>query len=140
MTVRRLIIIAFALLCSCAFVVAGCDSTESTTETSGLYPVSVDGKWGYIDKTGAWAIEPAGFDDARSFSEGLAAVSVDGKYGYIDKTGAWVIPLRFDGAGSFSNGLARARLGDRWGYIDKTGRLIWHCPVPTPATGSPGIG
>ncbi|MGM9833338.1 MAG: WG repeat-containing protein [Candidatus Limisoma sp.] len=31
-------------------------------------------KWGYIDKTGAWVIEPK-YDIAVNFSEGLAAVN-----------------------------------------------------------------
>jgi hypothetical protein len=58
MTVRRpIVILATALLCGCVFVAAGCGSTDTaattvTTETVHLYPVMVDGKWGFIDKTG----------------------------------------------------------------------------------------
>ena len=43
-------------------------------------------KVGYIDKTGAFVIEPK-FDYAESFSEnGSATAKVNGKWGYIDKT------------------------------------------------------
>ncbi len=43
-----------------ALVVAGCDSSDATvtTDTSELYPVSVDGKWGFIDNTGTIKVEP----------------------------------------------------------------------------------
>jgi hypothetical protein len=58
-----------------------------------LFPVQVDGKWGYIDRTGTIVIPPQ-FGFAGSFSEGLARVLVGnmetGKWGYIDHTGAYV--------------------------------------------------
>ena len=40
------------------------------------------GKWGFIDKTGHYVINPQ-FDFAQSFSDGLAAVRIGGKWGYI---------------------------------------------------------
>src|SRR5664280_1434644 len=43
------------------------------SKPSGLYRVVVDGKWGFIDRTGALVI-PATYDAAGDFSEGLAAV------------------------------------------------------------------
>jgi WG containing repeat len=79
MTVHRLVTVAAAVLCVCALVIAGCGSSGA----SGLHPVSVEGKWGYIDKTGAIKIQPQ-FDGARDFSDGLAMVSVAYKWGYID--------------------------------------------------------
>jgi hypothetical protein len=39
-------------------------------------------KWGFIDKTGKWAILPV-FDDVWAFSEGLAKVKYNGKIGFI---------------------------------------------------------
>ena len=48
-----------------------------------------DGKWGFIDKTGAMVILPQ-FGYVSTFHEGLAAVAVGGKWGYIDKTGKFV--------------------------------------------------
>jgi ABC-type phosphate transport system substrate-binding protein len=91
MTVHRLMVVAVAVLCACALVAAGCGSEQTTMTTcteatssdatptesvgvtgaSGLYPVSVDGKWGYIDNTGTIKIEPR-FTQAADFSEGLA--------------------------------------------------------------------
>ncbi len=102
-------------------------------------------KWGYLDKTGAWAIEPR-FDFARDFSEGRAVVSLDiandsahpSRVGYIDKTGAWVIEPRYYIGDSFSGGLAMVMPWydeipdwgmsyptDKYRYIDSTGKVIW---------------
>ena len=94
-----------------------------------LFPVKVNSKWGYIDKTGGIVIDPQ-FDEADKFSEGLALVKVGGlmtgRRGYIDKTGTIVIKLQYEFADSFSDGLAavQAKVGDSWGYINKEGTMI----------------
>jgi hypothetical protein len=86
-------------------------------------------KWGYKDKTGAWAIQPQ-FDVAKWFREGLALVKEqNGKWGYIDKTGAWVIRPQFDVnddnyLSSFSEGLAGAMQNGKCGYINKIGKWV----------------
>jgi hypothetical protein len=134
-TVRRLTVAAF--LCACALVVASCGSSDATTTRSvettgafGLYPVSVDGKWGFIDKTGTIKIEPV--DYAFDFSEGLAMAKATEndveKWGYIDTSGTVVIPPQFLYAAPFSDGLAAVGdlSGDEvlGGFIDKTGALV----------------
>jgi hypothetical protein len=51
----------------------------------GLAAVSVEGKWGYIDKTGSMVIQPREYRHVDSFKHGLAyLVTKDGKHGYID--------------------------------------------------------
>ncbi|MFL0194347.1 WG repeat-containing protein [Clostridium sp. WILCCON 0269] len=102
----------------------------SGTETynvfhEGLAMVSINGKWGYIDKTGNEVIQPK-YDRAQPFSEGLAAVLLNGKWGYINKSGNEVIPLQYDMAETFSEGLARVSLPGRADMcIDKTGKLAF---------------
>ena len=134
MTVRRLIVIASAVICGCVLVVVGCgssDATLATTETSELYPVSVDGKWGYIETSGIMVVQPQ-FDDAHPFSDGLATVgkfSEDGPlFGYIDKTGTLVIPMRYGFPSDFSEGLCMVPVEENGtqtsGYIDKTGTMV----------------
>ncbi|MBP95322.1 hypothetical protein CMK18_05175 [Candidatus Poribacteria bacterium] len=46
--------------------------------SEGIAGVKVDGKWGYIDKTGKYITHPK-FDKVNSFKEGRANVKVDGK-------------------------------------------------------------
>ncbi len=59
---------------------------------TGLLCVNVNGKYGYIDKTGKYVINPQ-FDKAGSFSEELAVVEIGGKWVYIDKTGKFIWEL-----------------------------------------------
>src|ERR1041385_359923 len=61
-------------------------STAEAVNT--LYPVRVDGKWGYIDNTGQLVIQPQ-YALADEFSNGLAMVqsggqTASGKWGYIN--------------------------------------------------------
>ena len=94
--------------------------------SDGLARVAHQGKGGYIDTSGAFAIEPKYFA-ARDFSEGLAPVRVVGNlWGYIDKNEEFVIEPRFWDAGDFSEGLAPAQESSaaQWGYIDKKGDFI----------------
>ncbi|MDR1681703.1 MAG: WG repeat-containing protein [Prevotellaceae bacterium] len=82
-----------------------------------------NGKYGYIDKTGAVVI-PLKYDGVDIFYEGLATVKLNGKWGYIDKTGTEVISFKYSEANGFSKGLAPVKLNGKWGYIDKTGTVV----------------
>ncbi|MFO0175197.1 MAG: WG repeat-containing protein, partial [Aphanizomenon sp.] len=91
-------------------------------------------KWGYIDRTGQFIINPQ-FDEADIFSEELAAVKMGEKWGYINQYGDLIIPLTFDFAKPFYEGMALVNIGGKlkpdqeqgkaffvggkWGYIRK---------------------
>lgn len=97
---------------------------------SGLFPTSVDGKWGYFDRNGKTVIQPQ-FDGAGQFSEGLAAVRVGTQWGYIDSKGTIVVTPQFATANNFQRGRAVVQLccavngqRARFGFVDKTGKLI----------------
>lgn len=82
------------------------------------------GKWGYIDKLGRMAIEPA-YTEARPFQNGLAAVSQGDRWGYIDAKGAWVIEPRFAGATGFNaEGTALVEDDEHDVLIDRQGKVI----------------
>lgn len=51
--------------------------------------VMIDGKWGYLDATGALSI-PLQYEDAEDFEEGTAKVQQNGEWITIDKTGKQV--------------------------------------------------
>lgn len=108
----------------------------------GLLAVKVDGKWGYIDESGEFVIEPQ-FLNAENFqSNGLAIVSAEWNdengdtqelYGVIDKNGNYVIEPQFWKAENFqSNGLAVVgghcvKNGEDYlglGVIDKNGNYV----------------
>ncbi|MFH1515247.1 MAG: WG repeat-containing protein, partial [bacterium] len=112
----------------CGFASSDMPANENNNN---LFYVCVDGKYGFIDKTGKIVINPQ-FDETWHFSEDLAPVIIgdieSGKWGFIDKTGKFVINPQFDWARDFLDGLAWARIGGegflgtgKWGVIDKTG-------------------
>ncbi len=55
----------------------------------GLARARMEGKWGYLDHSGSFAITPQ-FTMAQDFQHGLAYVQLDGKEGYINPTGGFV--------------------------------------------------
>jgi hypothetical protein len=70
-----------------------------------------EGKWGYIDRSGEFAISQrlawSLNDYLYSFSEGLAKIKVANRHGYIDRSGEFVIaPIFLEGA-EFHDGMAR---------------------------------
>ena len=105
--------------------------------TDGLARVSINGKVGFIDRTGNFAIEPV-FDKAWWFMPGFGRTSAqqDGIFGVIDKTGAWVFRTNYQ---QVHFAIARGKdhnpdtlLGwhfkaaDRWGLLDLDGRVVLH--------------
>lgn len=126
-----IMVIICAILFSTSYIHQG-----AAGETSKLFPIIQNGKWGYIDKSGNIIIKPQ-FDHASHFSEGLAVIKINNKSGYIDITGKVVIAAQFDGADGFSEGLAAVNIGGKggiggrwlieggkWGFIDKTGNVV----------------
>jgi len=97
----------------------------------GLAPFRTrDGKWGYMDRSGAVVIAPT-FKWAHGFAaNGLAAVLVGrdtgAANGYIDRTGEFKIKPRYRNAGSFASGLAAVQDWDteKWGYINEAGEVV----------------
>src|SRR5208282_347980 len=74
-----------------------------------LYPVVVNGRWGFTDKSGQTAINPQ-FEKAGGFAAGLAPVRI-GRWGFVDASGKMQINPQFDKADVFSEGLAAVKLG-----------------------------
>lgn len=91
--------------------------------SEGLACVEYEGRYGYVDKAGNWAVAPT-FEDADAFCQGLARVKVDGAWGYINRAGEMVVEPRFQEALSFSEGLAMVRLEGKCGFIDESGMLV----------------
>jgi hypothetical protein len=121
-------------------------------QSDNWFPVTVNGKAGYIDRSGKIVLEPK-YDGASYFSEGLARVSAGRdtiitagfSQGFIDETGKLVIRPQWDVVSNFSEGLAavgyditkqEVKIGNKtfyttashpsfvWGFVDKTGQLV----------------
>ncbi|MEY9935612.1 hypothetical protein ABH926_010294 [Catenulispora sp. GP43] len=100
------------------------DSRSHSAE--GLARIRVGERWGYADRRGEVAIEPA-YAQAAPFSHGLAAIGREGRLGFIDVTGRMVVPERFHRAGPFAAvGLAvvQPEKDGGCGYIDTSGELV----------------
>jgi hypothetical protein len=122
--------LSFVVLVSAAMLVlSACDRPDAArpaqgTDGSSLFPVTVDGQWGFIDASGDVIVEPR-FDRAWRFSEGLALVQQGDRYGYIHPDGQFAIDPRFHDALFFSEGLAPVQIEDgTWGYIDTEGAFV----------------
>jgi hypothetical protein len=95
------------------------DTTKPT-----LFPARMNGRYGFIDKTGKMVVEPQ-FQRALEFSEGLAVVEdAKGQWGYVDTTGKLAIKSLFSAAFPFSEGLASVRMGSKFGCINKAGDIV----------------
>lgn len=85
--------------------------------SEGLAAVQKDGKWGYIDRTGAEKI-PFLFDRAYPFQGGLAAVVWNGKAGFIDSDGTLSLGFCYEDARSPHAGKAWVKQDGKWGVLD----------------------
>ncbi|AKJ06188.1 WG repeat protein [Archangium gephyra] len=101
--------------------------------SDGLALVVKSRKFGFVDETGAWVLEPTfspwgdTYLSECAFREGLAPVKVKGRYGFIDRTGALVIEPRFQAVtGTFSEGLAAVKQDGLYGYVRPDGS--WAVP------------
>jgi len=98
------------------------DSTMAFTE--GLGRVKMNGKYGFVDKTGKLVI-PAKYDGAMEFKDGFAAVFLDSKAFFLDKKGIDVFKKTFKTVSSFSYGLAMCAGEDgKRGFIDTKGNIM----------------
>jgi len=114
-----------------------------------LFPISVEGKWGYISREGKVVIQPR-FLTANPYSERLAVVSIAGSsdedrafgrtyQGFIDSNGDFAIPPEPpEGVTSiegferysyddFQDGLARIHINDATGvsgFINREGKIV----------------
>ncbi len=85
----------------------------------------LNGKIGFIDKTGKWIIEPQ-FDIALDFDKesGMAQVSKEGNWSYVDTTGKIINFHITEKLVSFSEGMARGVQYGKTGFFDNKGTWV----------------
>jgi hypothetical protein len=118
---RALVVLIMAY--AAATAAAEPESQRADVASEQLFPISVDGREGFIDHQGRVVIEPT-YEFLWGFSEGLASVWVDKKAGYINTRGEVVIKPRFRYARNFSEGFAGVETENGWTFIDRAGQPI----------------
>lgn len=111
-------------------IVTGAPDNYNTPDTSMLYPVyervNEEIKYGYIDYTGQYAIQPI-YEFAGDYNDGVAVVRMDGNMQVIDLNGNIIFESLYN-INDFSNGLAAftdlTSDGYRDGYIDTNGNIV----------------
>lgn len=92
---------------------------------NGRAAVQKEFKYGFIDYTGKFVIEPI-YDEVRDFSNGYAAVKKEGKWGFIDVNGKVQVEFQFNNEPkSFTDNRAFVQgSNNKWGIITNDGKLI----------------
>ncbi|MCT4638890.1 MAG: WG repeat-containing protein [Bacteroidales bacterium] len=98
---------------------------------NGMARVLMGKRFGYIDKTMSFVIDPV-YGKAKDFENGYAAVmnldksvaSVK-RWGFIDKEGKLIVNYTYLDAEAFYEGLAPVKLNKaNWGFINESGKLV----------------
>lgn len=98
-------------------------SFVSVISAQELALVREKGDIGFIDKSGAFVVEPQ-FKSARSFSEGYAGVEKKNSWGFVNTSGEWVIDAIYERVKDFNSGYALVLKDGKWNYIDKQGIVL----------------
>ena len=102
--------------------------------SEGLAPVMHRGKWGFIDKAGAFVIKPKLRTDSISgFHEGLALVKEKKGWSFIDRSGKKAFHTRYEAVAPFEGGLAEVgretRTANIGGFLLKTLVIVKNLPT-----------
>lgn len=108
---------------------------DARSFSEGTAWVMENGKYGLIDTSGKFLINPKYKKIYSSFTEGLSCIEKDEKAVYIDKSGKEIFELKQNGLISgfnFKNGLLKVKQANTIennelpdGFINKTGKLVW---------------
>ena len=84
---------------------------------------NAEGKYGLIDHTGKWVVEPI-YDEIWTPQEGGHRIIVnDGKYGVLDSICNVVFPIEYDDINILSDGFILNKEGKKW-QVDLSGNII----------------
>ena len=124
-----------------ALLVALCGQPVRSAPTPApkVLPISVNGKYGYVDRSGNIVIAPR-YDYGNNFREHRATVCVGvkswfslakgfrtpevAKCRFIDESGTRLGAIAAEPDSYFSDGRAVAKIGKKFGYVDAAGKLV----------------
>lgn len=90
--------------------------------SDGMILLEKNGRYGYMDYTGAWVVQPE-LEGAKPFVEGLAPAMRNGKWGVIDVSGNTVIPFNYDSIQTTSSGMIVCHREAGWTVFAKMAPL-----------------
>ena len=89
----------------------------------GLYGALIDGKYGFVDRSGKLRIANR-YDQIGKYSEGLAAFKIDSRWGYLDTYDRIAIQPQYEEVGEFHQGIAIVKKNGKSNLIDKSGKEL----------------
>jgi len=106
------------------FLLILCLSYFTSLAQSPVFVVNDKGKYGYIDATGNYIIQPV-FEYAGPFYQGYAVARKSGKFGLINEKGEFVVNPVYDNAIYHApDGKFTVSTGGKWGVIDVKGNIV----------------
>lgn len=90
--------------------------------SNGVAPVRINRKWGLIDKTGKYLINP--YFDELIVDGDMCLVRQNYRWGWTDHNGKYIINPQFTTALPFGDGELAPFINDRyWGYVNREGLI-----------------
>jgi hypothetical protein len=99
------------------------DAAGCSDFSGGLCAVRPDELVGFVDRDGAWVIDPR-FEATGAVIDGRVAVKLPGGRWRMANTTGKLLGVEVDQLGQHRDGRSRARVGDRWGYVDASGEMV----------------
>lgn len=93
------------------------DAEDAMRYFGGTARIKRDGKWGYVDATGATTIEPR-FDDCFGLEGGYVAARIGDDWGMVDASGAEVLPFEYMHVGNARHGRVKVLQDGLAGFVD----------------------
>lgn len=87
-----------------------------------LIPATDENRWGFIDTTGKWILQPQ-FDFCEPYSEGMALIERNGRFGFVDLHGELIINPVYEEADNFYSGVTIVFDGEYYGAINRFGKI-----------------
>ena len=92
--------------------------------SEGRYPARKNGKWGFINESGIWVIQPQ-FEEVDAFSESIASFRKGTSWGLITTDGRVIQDPKWMEVKKFENGLAVVKSEDNSLYVlNQAGSLV----------------
>ena len=94
---------------------------------NGLAAARLEGKFGFVDRTGM-PIIPPNYEQVGSFTnDALSTARLGGAWGLIDRNGNWVVQPQYQlilHDPYSDNPIVWVRIGEKYGAIDRQGKLV----------------